>query len=311
MKLEKTHTASNKISCITKDLIIGTTNGFIDIPNYLSFQSHTPSFDYLESSDILEKINCIEKIDLGNNHTNLLTSNDKQIKLFTIRQNTQEPILVLDMKDTHQYSINDISQLPGTHNFLSIDYLQLKMSNIEFPSYTMLNIKPDSIDNLKWLFTCLTVKNSNLFAYGTSNGNIFLNDLRLSPYSQTISKMSEDVDDMYKFIGNISIEKNNLYVRNMRGVSIFDLRMNDLLKSYELLNDKTKRMIYCRSDCYDRIQLSVDDGNILTGSYDNKCYIIDGTVKEVDVEGAELVQNCVWYEKYAVVGRRNVLNFYK
>lgn len=311
MKLYKTHTASNSISCISKDLILGTTAGCIEIIDSIKFKSHSPSFDYLESADISEKINCISRLDLGNSYTNLLTSNEKQIKLFTIRNETEEPSLILDMKESHQYNINDIAQLPHTHNFLSIDYLQLKMNNIELPSYTMINIKPESINELKWLLTSLCIKDTSTFLYGTSNGNTYLNDIRFSPHSQTVNKTNENVEDIYKLICDIKIDNDYFYVRNMKGVSVYDFRTFDLVKSYELISDKTKRMLYYKNDCYDRLQISVDKGRIVTGSFENKCYVIDNEVDEIVIEGGEMVQHCMWHQDSVVVAKNDELYFYK
>lgn len=305
-----THTSTSNISCITQDLILGTTDGYIEIPDTIRFKSHHSSFDYLESVDISEKITCISQMNLGNGYLNLLTSNEKQIKLYSIN-NSKTPIPLLDIKDSHQYSINDIAQLPGTHNFLSIDYLQLKMNNVDLSSYTMINIKPESIDNLKWLFTCLCVRDSHTFLYGTSNGNTCLNDIRLSPYSQTVSKTCEKIDELYRFISDIKVEDNYLYIRNMTGVSIYDLRNSDLVKSYELLSERTKRMLYHRSDCCDRIQMCVENGKIVTGSYENKCYVINEDVSEIEIENDKMVQNCVWHEGEVVVANNNELYFYK
>jgi serine/threonine-protein phosphatase 2A regulatory subunit B len=58
---------------------------YFDYKYFAEFQSHEPDFDHLKSIELNEKINDLEFLyPTRNNATNLLTTNDKIIKLWSI-----------------------------------------------------------------------------------------------------------------------------------------------------------------------------------------------------------------------------------
>lgn len=63
-----------------------------DYEYFTEFQSHEPGFDYLKSAEIEEKINSLEWINVGNSPLQLLTTNDKTIKLWKVFYNKKREL---------------------------------------------------------------------------------------------------------------------------------------------------------------------------------------------------------------------------
>lgn len=55
-----------------------------DFQYFCEFQSHEPSFDYLKSTEIGEKINAVEWINNNESALRVVSANDKVIKLWKI-----------------------------------------------------------------------------------------------------------------------------------------------------------------------------------------------------------------------------------
>jgi serine/threonine-protein phosphatase 2A regulatory subunit B len=61
-----------------------------DFEYFTEFQSHEPGFDYLKSAEIEEKINAIEWINNKSSSLQLLSANDKTIKLWKLYYNKKK-----------------------------------------------------------------------------------------------------------------------------------------------------------------------------------------------------------------------------
>lgn len=111
-----TTTLKGKLSALQRvnnKLLVGRSDGFVEIIERCSnnntniknktffedthndvysssyvFKSHKSEFDYLESTEISEKISVLENIKIGDSFLNILTGNEKTIKLWNIRDHT-------------------------------------------------------------------------------------------------------------------------------------------------------------------------------------------------------------------------------
>lgn len=176
-------------------------------------QSHYKEFDYFQSSDVDEKINCIEWINQPNENMMILSANDKTIKLWKISnkvikksekfpsragmtaQNLKMPKMKVVEQNLcpslkrafpslHSFHIHSLSlNLNGT-SFLSSDDLSVLLWDLEEMkvAHGLINIKMPSLDQLTEVITSAIFNQANesLFAVGTSKGILKLFDTRES-----------------------------------------------------------------------------------------------------------------------------------
>lgn len=176
-------------------------------------QSHYKEFDFLQSADIEEKINCIEWINAPNENMMILSANDKTIKLWKISNKTLKksekfmsrsgmtlqnlkmpkmkvvdqnlyPSLKRSYPSLHSYHIHSISLNPNSTSFLSSDDLSVLLWDLEEMkvAHGLINIKPPNLNELTEVITTsiFCQSNESLFAVGTSKGVLKLYDTRES-----------------------------------------------------------------------------------------------------------------------------------
>lgn len=176
-------------------------------------QSHYKEFDFLQSTDIEEKINCIEWINQPNENMLILSANDKTIKLWKISnkavkktekfqsragltlqslkmpkmkvvEQSHYPSLKRAFPSLHGYHIHSLSQNLNGTSFLSSDDLSVLLWDLEEMkvAHGLINIKPASINELTEVITSAVFNqvNESLFAVGTSKGILKLFDTRES-----------------------------------------------------------------------------------------------------------------------------------
>lgn len=176
-------------------------------------QSHYKEFDFLQSTDIEEKINCIEWINQPNENMLILSANDKTIKLWKIAnkavkktekfqsragltlqslkmpkmkvvEQSHYPSLKRAFPSLHGYHIHSLSQNLNGTSFLSSDDLSVLLWDLEEMkvAHGLINIKPASINELTEVITSAVFNqvNESLFAVGTSKGILKLFDTRES-----------------------------------------------------------------------------------------------------------------------------------
>lgn len=176
-------------------------------------QSHYKEFDFLQSTDIEEKINCIEWINQPNENMLILSANDKTIKLWKIAnkvvkktekfqsragmtlqslkmpkmkviEQNHYPSLKRTFPSLHGYHIHSLSQNLNGTSFLSSDDLSVLFWDLEEMkvAHGLINIKPASINELTEVITSAVFNqvNESLFAVGTSKGILKLFDTRES-----------------------------------------------------------------------------------------------------------------------------------
>ena len=180
---------------------------------YSEFQSHEPEFDYLKSLEINEKINKLSWLPRTHSAHFILSTNDKTIKLWKIKerqvQSVLENNLTLSQRNSsnsltlpkvvsrekvvaatpkrifssaHAYNIHSISPSSDGEIFISSDDLRINLWNLNSSeiAFNVVDCKPPTIEDLTEVITSATFHPShgNLFMYSTSRGNLRLCDLR-------------------------------------------------------------------------------------------------------------------------------------
>lgn len=203
---------------------------------FTEFQSHEPEFDYLKSVEIEEKINAIRWLKsngLSTNRLMLLTTNDKTIKLWRVRERRAQtvtslnlpssptgktiplkqlrlprvsfgdPVVVVQPKKVfangHAYHINSLSLNSDGETFLSADDLRVNLWNLRVTdeSFNIVDMKPPNLDDLSEVITSASFhpRQCNLFAYSTSRGVIRLVDMRQSALCDSGARVFEAVEE--------------------------------------------------------------------------------------------------------------------
>lgn len=174
-------------------------------------QSHYKEFDFLQSTDIEEKINCIEWVNQPNENMLILSANDKTIKLWRLTNKAVKrsekfpsragltpqtlkmpklkvveqnlfPSLKRAFPALHAYHIHSVSMNLNGTSFLSSDDLSVLLWDLEEMkvAHGLINIKPPSLNELTEVITSATFNqvHESLFAVGTSKGILKLFDTR-------------------------------------------------------------------------------------------------------------------------------------
>ncbi|TKR95897.1 hypothetical protein L596_010005 [Steinernema carpocapsae] len=184
--------------------------------DYVSFTSHEREFDCLKSTSIEEAINSIEWLKRTGPNYNLLTANEKTVKLWRLTERTRaiaetdvemrdpdEPITSADLlsvpkivdvsmqveatprrvyANAHGYHIQSVSVCADQDMFLSADDLRINVWHHEITKecFNVVDLKPPSLSQLREVITSaeFSPTHGSLFAYATTSGNITLCDMR-------------------------------------------------------------------------------------------------------------------------------------
>ncbi|KAM0685634.1 protein phosphatase 2A regulatory subunit cdc55, partial [Conglomerata obtusa] len=180
-------------------------------------------------------------------------------------------------ENAHQYSLNDIKNLPHTVSFLSSDYLRINLWDINYNQPQLLiDIKPEKYDDLDFVITNTHCLSNFTFLYSTSKGEVYHQDLRISPKSHNylITKNENSNDDPLVSICEIQIIDNILATRDLKGINLYDTRTNKLIKSFKLLEKEIIDVIQSKA-LYERIGMRRSGDLLVTGGFDKKLYLID------------------------------------
>ncbi|KAL0266041.1 UNVERIFIED_CONTAM: hypothetical protein PYX00_011758 [Menopon gallinae] len=245
------------------NIYMGSSDGKVSTGRYV-IQSHEREFDYLESSDISEKINSIASFSSGSFHENLIVCNEKSIKVWRVRprMSTSEILemgyqsmgdggvlvpggdeggcdaateyvseCVKTLKNIHNYSINSLTVSNNDHYMLSSDYLRIYLWCTQNMShcFNLVDSKPKRYDELEFVITRCLFKDSSVFGYGTTHGMVYVNDLRLSPRSMRVNTASANkssfYDDLTKAISDFRFFGDNyLVTRDLNSLTVYDMR---------------------------------------------------------------------------------------
>eukprot|EP01132_Coremiostelium_polycephalum_P005238 gene5238-6519_t len=189
---------------------------------------------------------------------------------------TQVPRIKFNLKRTFEheeiFNINSISVNSDGKTFLSSDELRVYLwdLNINQECFNIIDLKPSNIQLLNEIIrvTEFHPTQCNYLVFGTSRGSLKLCDMRTSAL---ISNYSKDL----KF----SNDGRYIVSRNLEYLSVWDINMETQpLATYSLYNkDYLMAKLYDMhesSSFVDKFQCSfINQSQVITGSYDNKCLI--------------------------------------
>lgn len=262
----------------------------VDYKFYCEFQSHEPEFDYLKSMEIEEKINRIRWLKRGNEAHFLLSTNDKTIKLWRIRERKEvSSTLKKVYGNAHAFHINSISVNSDQETFLSSDDLRINLWNLQDPtrSFNIVDIKPPNMEELSEVITTAEFHptNCNIFMYSVSRGALRLADMRQSALCDVYSKVYQDPDDQMQknffteiisSVTDLKFSPNGRYVatRDYMALKIWDLNMDRKpLKVVGIHHPLVTKLceLYESDHIFDKFDCSFshDSQNVLSGSYGN------------------------------------------
>lgn len=191
---------------------------------FAGFKSHESEFDYLKSLEIEEKINQIKWCPPINNAQFLLSTNDKTIKLWKVRERKVREMAVMEhpsngdvirvpklpaasrsvvatterrvFSNAHAYHINSMSLNSDGETFLSADDLRLNWWNLEINdrSFNIVDMKPTNMEELTEVITSAQFHphHCHILMYSTSRGTIKLGDTRQQALCDHSAKVVED-----------------------------------------------------------------------------------------------------------------------
>lgn len=281
---------------------------------YTEFQSHDSEFDVLTSTEIEEKINTIRWFPFDGFYKQLLTTNDKTIKLFKMweRNSNGDPAsLEVTVKPkkvfqgAHSYNINSLSFNPDGETFISSDDLRINMwhVNVSQEAFGIVDIKPENMDQLTEVITCAAFhpKQCNYLVYSTSKGVIRMGDLRDSALCKSYCKEFEDSEsdiggffqELVTTISDVKFSPDGNFIvsRDFLTMKIWDTRMENrplrLVKFHDHLIPKLCDL-YENDSIFDKFECSWNghSNRLLTGSYNNKFYICDAFGKNITAMSA-------------------------
>jgi len=271
---------------------------------YTEFKSHDSEFDCLTSTEIEEKINDIKWFPYSGQHQQLLTTNDKTIKLFRMTERTNGEagdegleVVVKPKKvfqGAHSYNINSVAFNSDGETFISTDDLRINLWNlgVSHEAFGIVDIKPENMDELTEVITCSDFhpKQCNVLIYTTSKGIIRMGDLRNSALCNSYAKVFEDTEsDMGGFfqelvstISNVqfSPDGNFMASRDYLTMKIWDMRVeNKPLKVIKFHDHLIAKLcdLYENDSIFDKFKCSWNGTSqrLLSGSYNNNFYICD------------------------------------
>jgi len=271
---------------------------------YTEFKSHDSEFDCLTSTEIEEKINDIKWFPYSGQHQQLLTTNDKTIKLFRMTERTNGEagdegleVVVKPKKvfqGAHSYNINSVAFNSDGETFISTDNLRINLWNlgVSHEAFGIVDIKPENMDELTEVITCSDFhpKQCNVLIYTTSKGIIRMGDLRNSALCNSYAKVFEDTEsDMGGFfqelvstISNVqfSPDGNFMASRDYLTMKIWDMRVeNKPLKVIKFHDHLIAKLcdLYENDSIFDKFKCSWNGTSqrLLSGSYNNNFYICD------------------------------------
>ena len=271
--------------------------------SYHYFQSHELDFDYLKSVDIAEKINKICFLPSVDQNIRILSTNDKTIKLWKIRQSSQNVRshhLRHIYKNAHNYHIDSLSMNSDGETFLSADDLRINWWNQDRTDtcFNVLDIKPSNMEDLTEVITSAHFHpiECNLMMYSSSKGLIKLLDLRLSalcgPSSGRCYSSDYCSDTLFSEVlasisdTKFSVDGKYILSRDYLTVKIWDIAMESRPIQTILIaeNLRPKLSELYESECiFDKFEadISPDGSKILTGNYANRFSLWNMEAKNV------------------------------
>ncbi|MES1919956.1 protein phosphatase 2A regulatory subunit cdc55 [Bonamia ostreae] len=306
--LEARQKMAEKIKLKQSPEINNNGDGTFDF--YGQFQSHEPSFDYLKSLEIDEGICMVKWLPRQSYSLFLISTNDKMIKLWKIYErslikpedygfrnvetdygkfirlpnfkmsaNVTAVSMRNQFKDAHAYHINSISINDDKETFLSADDLRINIWNLEnsAETYNVVDIKPEKMESLKEVITTATFHPMQrpIFLYGTNEGSLKFNDLRMSSNFDVSLKESEKMfNDVTSAIADIKFLpcENEIITRNYLSLTNWDVRQERYpLRQISVMDKVQSNLItlYESDLIFDKFECAINSegSRCVTGTY--------------------------------------------
>lgn len=266
-------------------------------------------FDYLESCDVIEKITSLQILETGGINQKIIISNERNIKLFDIRNNLStidnlnklkgEYIHTMEKEfnNIHSYMCNSISLNNDNQYFISSDYLMINLwkPDVLEGCFNLIDIKPPKHSDLVYVINTSKFSDylNTIFGYSTTHGEILLNDLRISSKSENIfnikNKENDIKDGAFKSISDFSfINEHEIINRSLNHVSLFDLRNTDKEVFSVVISEKINKnpSILDTDEVYEKFKICNNKKYAFTGSFGNVVNAIElktGTKTEIRI----------------------------
>jgi len=301
---------ADKITCLVKKdnrLWIGREDGILECHNEnVKFNAKVfeTEYDYLESEEIKAKISAFEQVNDGSVNDIIYVGNEKGIKVFKIRNDAPTIDICNDLYSP-SYRISEIKKCPNTHAYVlnslslnrsreylaSSDYIKINLWKPEKMSepYNIIDLKPQLVGGVVFVINSCKFNPfcDGILAYSSSNGEIYLNDISITPKSQEICSMKNTNTESIKSISDFAFIDSNLVIsRSLNNICLFDVRSTkSSIFSKELITNYDEQNMLNSSDAiYEKFKIATDGMFAYSGSYLNSVYsvnVLTGSQEEV------------------------------
>ncbi|KAJ1336323.1 hypothetical protein BSLG_007107 [Batrachochytrium salamandrivorans] len=207
-------------------------------------------------------------------------------------------------QNAHTYHINSISINSDNQTYISTDDLRINLWNLDVSdqSFNIVDLKPVNMEELAEVITMAEFhpNQCNTFAYSSSKGVIRLSDMRSSALCDQHAKIFEVEEDqqnksffseIISSITDLKFSRDGRYIlsRDYLTLKIWDMNMEN--KPVKVINVhdhvKPKLCDLYENDCiFDKFEctfsgdgrqvyLSIDNIQVLSGSYSNYFHVYD------------------------------------
>lgn len=299
---------SDKITCLAScngHVFLGREDGVIEcIDNTSKYKLpiFKREFDYLENDMIREQIVAIEQTTDGGISDILFVANEKSLCILRVRNDQStlsicrsdpvERVRILSEKrcqNVHNYILNSLTLSASGNLLVSADFLRLSLWSPAHMDkcYTLVDLKPSGTkDGVSLVINVAKFSpfSEPILAWATSNGEVHVHDMNISPRSQCVATFRGSHGYSVKSISDLSfIDENLLIARSVNNVFLSDLRKpNAPIFSCDLITDQPDLNVVDSSDAIYLTYKVCSDGMY---AYTGSCF---GTVYSINLLTADL-----------------------
>lgn len=296
------------------------SNGPPKLEYYYEYPAHDKDFDMHKSFEYSEEIKSLaifpisdyNKIDLISasyrnihidrvyqKHSKVFEKPEKKANEIPKLKHTKNEIknkTLLKLNGIHTSEINSVSLSSlNVENFISSDEFKIFLWDVNQTKevFNIINLEDSELESVEKITTsCFSPYHSNLFAYGTSKGNLRYCDLRVSSrpdgfctnFKDENSNLSKTIfANQLLSVNDINFKLSSEYLmatRHYLSVNLWDQRKNnEPLFKFLLYEPIINKLSYLYQNDYfkDKFSISNDpEGKfILTGGYNNMFHVLD------------------------------------
>jgi len=223
-----------------------------------------------------------------------------------------EPVLVARCRrafsSAHAYHINSLSVSSDSATFISADDLRVNLWDPEASSssFTIVDIKPDSMENLTEVITAAVFHPSDcsIFAYASSKGSIRLGDMRARALCTAHAKLFEEAEapgtrsffsEIIASVSDIQFGAGGRFLlsRDYLTLKLWDVAMESRPVATFSVHDGLRGKLcdlYENDAIFDKFECSMssDGVHIATGTYSNRFRVFSTRGAEGEVRDVRL-----------------------